>query len=161
MFRRQPQFVADPGTFADLQLCSRTLIDCSGTAVVQAARAASEKAIYLDPFMPFSVGSARCLPGGPKQLLVFYGRGCYLYNASNHQGCFWNASVQAFQGAGCVNDMALQCVCKGVADVKGASAVRLPQMTLARMVIVPPLGLMGKIAMLAAFVFSLFGFFLA
>lgn len=58
--------------------------------------------VFLDPADPFSAPQVSCKPGVTKQLVVFNGTNCTLWRPDNAAGCFWDASAQAFSGAGCV-----------------------------------------------------------
>jgi hypothetical protein len=116
--------VLGPSGHAMLAGCSVAVLDC-------AARGASA-VFFLNPDDPFSAPAVRCpaLPGGndtsavglggvaaaeAPPLRVYYGAQCALWRADNAAQCWWNATAQAFAGAGCVASAApQQCLCRHV-----------------------------------------------
>jgi hypothetical protein len=116
--------VLGPSSHALLAGCSVAVLDC-------AARGASA-VFFLNPDDPFSAPAVRCpaLPGDggasavglggvaaaeAPPLRVYYGAQCALWRQDNAAQCWWNATAQAFAGAGCVASAApQQCLCRHV-----------------------------------------------
>lgn len=72
------------------------------------------RAIFLSVLEPLSAPAIRCpAEGSPGAdiLLVFHGADCALWRPDNYLGCYWNATVQAFQGPGCQRAPTLDCAC--------------------------------------------------
>lgn len=82
--------------------CGQTMLDCS----VPGAK------VYIDVDRPLSVPAVACPPNAPPSasLVVFTGAGCQLHAAT--AGCRWNATLQTFEGAACVQDPLTYCACR-------------------------------------------------
>lgn len=78
------------------------------------------RAIYLSVFAPFTAPIIRCPAEGesakdgaapPEALVVYHGSDCELWKPDNAFKCYWNATVQSFQGPGCLRETQLDCAC--------------------------------------------------
>jgi hypothetical protein len=97
-------------------------------AVLDCAARGADAVFFLNPDDPIGAPAVRCRDaaapavglGGsaasaPLPLRVYYGARCALWAPDNSVACFWNASLQAFAGAGCVASAASQqCFCRHV-----------------------------------------------
>ena len=64
----------------------------------------------------------------PRQpvLRVYYGASCLLWRPDNGYGCFWNNTLQAFQGNNCVRSTApTQCMCRHLTDFASARVPKI------------------------------------
>ena len=93
--------------------CASAVLSCGGGAPVAAK-------VFLNPSNPFASPAITCPPSAASPsapsfgLRVFTGGACALNQPGNAVDCFWNATVQAFQGAGCVPSASpfVACLCR-------------------------------------------------
>lgn len=101
--------------------CVDDLIICGNPAFPQK--------LYFNPWDPFHDGAVECGEGDAGRVLrVFWGRDCGVWNPQNPLKCFWNATLQAFQGIGCATDESQMCMCRHLTDFV---AVRKPSIHVA------------------------------
>lgn len=169
------------GPLVDDGQCVRTVLDCRRRAASGAA-----PTVLLDPTRPFDSGVVQCPPasgtssssggGGssaaapapvlaaeePALLVVFHsgpsGR-CRLWDPENGLLCFWNATVQRFEGTGCVYSSRVSCMCRDlpVGDFRASSAVRLRVASVRDIEQLTPAALATQLRALLALVVALFG----
>lgn len=110
----------DNGTAAGILFgCNETLLDCSNATE-------ANRSVYLDRTRPFSAPAVGC--GGvvsDRILRVFTGPQCRLWRPDNEERCFWNATKQAFVGAGCLAGNSTKCACTHLTDMFSAKAPKI------------------------------------
>jgi len=153
--------------------CTPTILDCPtlGSAGV----------VYLNPAAPAFAPAVRCPAAAPtppsnncsclaapseiKALLVFTGATCKLWRSGNSLHCFWNATVQAFQGTGCISAPQIRptlaqqspsCLCSHLTDFSAFSAPSIPVASSAQMINISPGQALSKARTFLAIILALF-----
>lgn len=98
--------------------CRETILDCTNASDVN-------RSIYLDKSRPLAFPAIRCGGESARVLRVFTGKSCRLWQQENTARCFWNATKQAFVGAGCVAANGTACACLHLTGAPAAGADRL------------------------------------
>ena len=149
---------------------SPLLAGCS-VGVLDCAALGASAVFFLNPDDPFSAPAVRCPalsslavgPGGTyasvaPALRVYYGATCQLWNTSNAERCYWNATAQAFAGTGCVPASGPeQCLCRHLTDF---SSFAFPQIRIAtpdQMVAISPKDIITKLRFFLCVICVLFG----
>lgn len=86
-------------------VCTVERLDCS-----RPGRGGRRPVLYFDPSRPLEVPALTCPPGSADTLVAFVGARCPLWDPA--RDCFFNATAQAFQGAGCVPADVTSCACR-------------------------------------------------
>ena len=98
-----------------------------------------------------------CANSSSALLVVYTGADCGLWNASNDMGCYWNATVQSFEGPRCVAPPQVDCACRHLTDFSGGAAPKIVTASVAQLLSLSGADIFTKLRVLAALVFSLFG----
>ena len=112
------------------------------------------RVLLLDPYRPLT-SQLRCGNATSGVIRAFSGEACLLGNASS--GCAWNATLQAFAGAGCIAAPVTGCACLHLTDFASSSAPTLPTASLADMVSFSALDIVNKLRTLLIICCALFG----
>ena len=81
-------------TGAPMMGCTQTILNCSNPSE-------ASQLVSLDPQSSIGNSVVGCSPNSTGALRVLNGHNCSLWRQST-TGCYWNATYQAFLGAGCV-----------------------------------------------------------
>ena len=151
--------------------CTRVVLDCSTSSA-----SGSPRQTYLNPDNPLAavpqwgptvvrcpllntsvVGLGGAYSTQPPALVVYTGGLCKLWQPNNSALCFWNATSQQFQGAGCIASTApSQCLCGHLTDFSTLSFPSIPVATPAQMLAVKPADLVTKLRLFFFLVIGLF-----
>ena len=151
-------------------ISSALLAGCS-VGVLDCAALGASAVFFLNPDDPFVAPAVRCPalsslavgPGGTyasvaPALRVYYGATCPLWNPSNAARCYWNATAQAFAGAGCVPATgAEQCLCRHLTDFSSFAFPQIGIATPAQMFAITPGDIITKLRFFLCVICVLFG----
>jgi hypothetical protein len=129
--------------------CRETLLDCTNATQ-------RTKKVVVNPDDPFTTLPISCGASTTDVLRVFSGASCALYAQDNAAGCAWNATQQAFTGAGCVVAAATQCACTHLTSFTGEPAPKIAVCSAADMMNLNPADLVTKLKLLFGVVVGLF-----
>ena len=158
------------GALAFSPASSPLLTGCQ-TAVLDCAAAGTAGVFFLNPDDPFAAPAVRCpsldapvvgrggtLALAAPPLFILYGARCALWNSSNTIACYWNATLQAFQGAGCAASTSQsQCLCSHLTDFSTLTFPTIAVATPAQMLAITPGDLITKLRFFLALIVGLFG----
>ena len=153
--------------------CSVTVLSCAAEArkaAVAAAAAtaagrnstaagiAAQRKVYLNVMDAITQPAIRCAPGDASTVMrIYFGEGCALWDPANAAGCYWNASRQAFLGAGCAPAAVSSCACLHLTDFSGSAKPKLAVASLSQMTSLNPADIFTKLKFLAGIAFGMFG----
>jgi len=153
--------------------CTPTILDCpllgsKGIVYLNPQAPASAPAVRCPPADgPSSASNCGCLaPSGSRALLVFTGATCALWQPGNGARCFWNATVQAFVGFGCVHadsssiSLSAQssptCLCTHLTDFSAFGTPSVPVASPDQMINISPQLALTKARVFLALILALF-----
>jgi hypothetical protein len=150
--------------------CSSTRIDCASGGSGGSGGVAAAAVFWEDAGGDASADSAPLITCGaatnataasasappPAGLRVFTGATCALSRPDNAARCFWDASRQAFVGAGCVASTVTRCACTHLTDFRIEPAPAIHVATLSQLKTLKPAELVSNLRFLLAVVLALF-----
>lgn len=100
-----------------LSNCNEIFLDCFNATD-------RNRTIYPDPRRPLDYPAVSCGPNASSRVLrIFQGPLCPAFRF-DQRDCYWNATLQAFSGSGCVTASATKCACQ--ARHRPLSPIRTP-----------------------------------
>ena len=144
--------------------CASVVIDCPGaqrTNIVPGEPNRNVASIFADPQTPLLTPAVKCPVNSskPVYLRVFWGHDCALWQYNNSANCWWDNTLQVFNGTGCINwTGGTQCTCRHATDFAAARTPKIATCSLSDMVALNPGDLLSKLKFLFIVVLTLFGF---
>ena len=151
--------------------CTPTILDCpllgsGGRVYLNPSAPTTAPAVACpQPSSESAADSCSCLePPGQTALLVFTGASCKLWHPNNAK-CFWNATVQSFQGTDCIvppasaahaSTLPPSCLCTHLTDFSAFAAPSVPVASPAQMVSITPALALTKARVFLAIILALF-----